>query len=320
MRTVLLRWFPYALVLAVAPLQSGCTLFSGCGAATEEALPIVDEQEAQATAKDLNGAYQQVAAGGRYPGLVLARKADGTQVFFTEVAAGCPSPMRVEGTWNSSRTNLNLYSKAQGRQSYRYTLAEGKLTLWDANGATAAAVLGRAGSFCTRSSDCSLQSFVHIMCVGQAVCTAGRTCGWSCGAAKPGYGDTCGGIAALQCGTGMRCSLEDPRGCSAPVHPDISGVCRAAATDPCQGYRCVTGEHCVAEEGEASCQPDSQDLCPRVRCIGSQPHCVEWAETKESACLPEDQCHRDADCKEGKRCQPAKVCVRAPCFAELVCR
>jgi hypothetical protein len=85
----------------------------------------------------------------------------------------------------------------------------------------------------------------------------------------------------------------------------------------CDGYRCVDGEHCEIPDGRPQCVPESR-ACLLVRCPSDRPHCV--AVDGEVACLPPDECHRDGDCPRATTCQPEFVCVRAPCFAPLVCR
>lgn len=296
----------------------GCPSMNGCGAPMsppEEIEPAETAEQIALATKNLLGAYTQPGDQGLYRGLVLVNK-DNTRTYFASVNLGCPNPAREEGTFSATSTTLTLNSQAS-RRVYRYTLNQNELTLKDRSG-QAVAVLGRVQTFCTRSTDCEAQSYPHILCVGAPLCAPGQTCGWNCGPRKAGYGDAC--TLSAGCPDAMKCSVEDARGCPPPKPPTgAQGVCRAEPVDPCRGYLCVTGERCEVQDGEAVCAPLSQNICPRVRCAGNVPHCVEWAATNESACLAEDQCHRDADC-QGKRCVPEHVCVRAPCFARLVCR
>ena len=251
-------------------------------------------------------------------GLLLAKRSDGTQVFAAErKLAACAQPQHLAGTFrvSASSSSLTLTPESGASLRYRYEKTATALTLYD--GATVVGRLGTVPTYCTRSADCDLQTFIHPACVGRAVCTSDQRCGYSCGGdLARGYGDVCGGIAGLQCQSGLSCGLEDDRGCTVTKpFPDQSGVCRSAG---CTGYRCATGESCRLQDGAPTCQPDKIDICARVRCRGEQPHCVEAQ--GESACLAVDACHRDSECPTGQRCQPAITCTREPCFAPLVCK
>jgi len=87
-------------------------------------------------------------------------------------------------------------------------------------------------------------------------------------------------------------------------------------TATCDGYRCVDGEHCEVRDGAPHCVAESAG-CESVRCSSGRPHCVAVGD--EVACLPRDRCHRDDECPGGSTCRPEFICVRAPCFAPLVC-
>jgi hypothetical protein len=109
-----------------------------------------------------------------------------------------------------------------------------------------------------------------------------------------------------------RCIGEDA--CDA-THTCAWQCGRSDAT--CNDHRCVDGERCEVVAGEPRCV-SKDSTCNVALCPPDRPHCV--AAGGELACLPPDACHRDADCPDGTSCQPEFICVRAPCFAPLVCR
>lgn len=328
---------PLAALLALTgALQlSGCSM-TGCGAAMETAPGVNEGNDDTAVqlqaAATLAGAYKAKASA-KEPlrGLLLVQRSEGRSFVAERQLAGCQHTQRVEGSWRVSGSNLTLDIKGSASERYRYERTTTGLTLYD--GTTVVGRLGSEGTFCTRSSDCDLQRFTHMECVGQALCTSEQRCGYACGGeVKRGYGDMCGGIAGFRCETGLECSMEDNRGCTAKVpFPDQAGLCRTAAkaSDPCAGFLCVTGETCKLGDSGPSCVADKVDVCARVRCTGERPHCVEISGASPSAqCLPADQCHRDSDCGSGQRCAPApqnpsnpqEGCANQICVRPLLCQ
>jgi hypothetical protein len=234
---------------------------AGCTAQVAES---PDPEEAAVAEDDLSqtaalmGAW--VRKEGQIIGLVLGKEGS-KKVFGGELQVWCIKapcyPIRMEGTWTVYAHQLRL--KQNGTTSaYAYTIASNVLTLKDPATHQVVARLSRAkGTWCAESSDCALQSYLHIMCAGRPICTAAQACGWTCsGAGGPrGYGDACGGIAGFQCSTGLTCDLPEP------VYPDAMGVCRpaepASGCDPMADKACGDSLVCVASSASepGACKP-----------------------------------------------------------------
>lgn len=323
------RWSRLALTLTLlggGALWGGCSM-TGCGAAMETAPGVAEGSDDTAVelqaAANLAGAYQaRAGAKEALRGLLLVQRSDGKSFVAERQVSGCQHLQRLEGTWRVSGSNLTLDIKGGASERYRYERSTTGLTLYD--GAIRVAQLGKEASYCTRSSDCDLQSFAHAQCAGHGYCTASQRCGFLCGSeVKRGYGDMCGGFAGLRCEASLGCNLEDPRGCDVKKpFPDQAGVCRSSAAPAgCDGYLCVQGERCQLSDGAPTCAPEKVDVCMRVRCTSERPHCVEpLLAGGNAACIPADQCHRDSECGAGQRCAAADNPSEPGVIQPLICR
>lgn len=270
-------------------LFSTLLLSAACGGAATVDDTGLDETGEAVNGDQLVGAWD--GSGRLFTGIVFQEGARGRRTFFAEQVVICARapcyPVRIEGSWGVSGRELTLRPTGQSNLVFDWAVSNRGSTLRLFQRRTNREVESFRGvpTFCTRTTDCSLQSYPHILCSGGPICNADQTCGWQCGAARGGgYGDTCGGIAGIACREGLECVGAD-------AFPDATGTCRPA---------------------------QSTSLCALVDCPPDRPRCVEQG--TEFACLANDQCATDADCRRGQRCVPELTCIRAPCFSPLVCR
>jgi len=157
------------------------------------------------------------------------------------VRAPC-HPVHLAGTWTAAGQRLTL-TESGNKHSYEFAIAGDVMTLNDFQSHQLVGHLTRVLTFCAQTADCELQQWIHPMCMGGPVCTAGQTCGWHCGTIPypGGYGDTCD-----TCGAG----------CSAQLACESSGTCWPTATcNPKSMRSCGDSQVCaVASDGTGSCK------------------------------------------------------------------
>ncbi len=207
-----------------------------------------DEEETEASTdalsaygESLTGAYKLVSGPADFTWIVL--RANGT--FFTEqqivcVRAPCINP-RTEGKFTASRPvkgssvgKLRLVARGGAVQNYRVSTPGDHTGFKLSSNGTTWATFDTVGTLCNAATDCSGQSYMHIMCVGSATCdTTSRTCGWRCGSPVP----------TAECTTNADCRTFDDycTGCdcralstSAP-NPTCSGPGVRCFAQPCMG-------------------------------------------------------------------------------------
>ncbi len=185
--------FAVSVFLATSIAVTGCALDSGD--ADDESLDDTGEA-LSATGSKLVGAYRTSNAASDFDVLVL--KSDGS--YFAEehvvcVTTPCP-PIRQEGRFIAHKApkhgflgGLRLLPKGGAPSTYyrvsfgapnqSFKLSRDGVSFW-----AYAATTSR--TYCATASDCSGQSYIRPMCVGQATCdTSTAACGWKCGVPAP---------------------------------------------------------------------------------------------------------------------------------------
>lgn len=248
---------------------------AGCGADPGTAAPTgADEEALRSTAwSTLAGSYT-LAAGqtGPFAAVVFERTADHTgHHYFTEsfaslihcgVGTGCTTTHeRSEGWYTATAHGVTLHPDTGTAESFTYTLRGTTLSL-TAHGTTSH--LSSEPSYCDTSADCAEEGLVHPECAigpgGGWQCSTTHTCSYRCGGAGASAGQPCGGIAGIQCQTGLECVFS----AGSPV-PDAEGTCRVVSGvgGPCGGFTsspdvCAMGLHCVVNR-----IPDIPGTCQR---------------------------------------------------------
>ena len=225
------------LSAAVALCVAGC---GSTGTVEDEGMLENEGSELSASAK-LMGSYQ--ATQGTLLGLVLAK--DGNKrVFAADQQVWCIKapcyPIHLTGTWSVRLGKLYLTENGN-KHIYKYDLSGDVLTLSDPASGQVTGTLQTVDTWCGTTADCDLQQWIHPMCVGGPVCTAGQRCGWSCGAMPlpGGYGDDCS--AGQACFRGLTCD---------------GGQCRPAAScDLYADMSCGEALVCTATEETSVCMP-----------------------------------------------------------------
>lgn len=140
----------------------------------------------------------------------------------------------------------------------------------------------------TTLTDCSEPNFCAA-----ALCAVGTLCDESTDSCLPDPNAFC---PRVRCASGFVCS-EELRQCV-----DNDG-------DPCNPNPCGAEQTCLAQYPKCPALPDGSvnpDCHPTAVCTDPAP--------------PENECTTDADCAKGLLCQPAFVCIKAPCNSPMICR
>jgi hypothetical protein len=162
-----------------------------CGTAPMDATGE-DEAAINRSWEKVTGAYQGDA--GIY-GIVFESTPDvHGHHFFADVDNGircittpCPSTSRLEGYYTVTSKSLWLHVTSGDSGAFDYA---GKYA-WKSTGKGIA--LTKDGStqnfssvdtYCQQAKDCINQSYIHILCVGYAVCNSENRCGYQCGYPK----------------------------------------------------------------------------------------------------------------------------------------
>jgi hypothetical protein len=182
--------------VALTALFLATAAAAGCASNPDAADDGVGDDESALASRaweDLVGAYS-VTSGPVFQQIVFTRSIESRgHHFFANVDNGircittpCPSTDRVEGWYSAGPKTVTLhYTASDSGERYRYTLtAKGGLTM---SRAGETHEFTSEGTYCDDAADCAEQSYVHIMCVGRATCSAGH-CGYTCGFPLPDAG------------------------------------------------------------------------------------------------------------------------------------
>jgi len=231
-------------LLAVTAFNTGCAVNADHG--DDESSVSESEGALSAYGQKLVGAFETTDMGSEFDKIVL--KSDGTY-FSTEtifcITTPC-DPIRDEGRFIGYKPSkagylggLRLTSKKTGKSTYyRVSLgAANESFKLSRDGKTFFAYTSIA-SYCQTTADCGGQSFVHIMCVGSAVCGEGSTCGWKCGTSEPvdpkpacKVGGCSGQLCTDQEGLVTTCEWREEYACY-----QTHGICERGADGYC-GWR-----------------------------------------------------------------------------------
>jgi hypothetical protein len=188
----------------------------GCGqgdVVSTETTGASQSEELTVSQQQLLGSWK--ATDGSLMAIVLSTS-NGQKVFtgqqFVLCFSGPCNPLHLEGTWSVSGNKLTL-KETDNTLAYTFDVSNGTLALSESATSGTVGHLAKVGTWCGKSSDCSLQSYIHPACAPAAdVCQADQTCGTVCGSprATAGFGDVCGPSIGVQCGAGMTCGNLPP--------------------------------------------------------------------------------------------------------------
>ncbi len=251
----------------------------GCYGSADPELTTPDETTEEAAAsrawERFVGAW--VGDSGPFHGLVFTETTErGGRHYFADVDNGircvrapCPSTSRAEGRYTATTRTLTLSptdtSVAATTGAFQYTVSSTSLVL-SRNGRVVAR-LHKATSYCAEADDCAEQRLIAPRCLGRWTCTTENACRYVCGRPLAGEGQTCGGIAGIQCESGLNCVLQG-------TYPDASGTCRRPTGPSCAVIRCAAGYTCRETNGVGACVPNATGpQCGSVRCASGQVCC-----------------------------------------------
>lgn len=209
---------------------------------------------------------------GSFHGLVITRTPEGHgHHWFADIDTGvrcirapCPQAEgRAEGVFTATSRTLTLgpSDPRLGASvgvfgAYTYSLRGDSLAL--SQGGRVVARLHKVTSYCGDVDDCHEQSLITPRCVGYFTCTTDSACAYHCGRPAAGEGQTCAGIAGIQCADGLTCVMNG-------TYPDAGGICRRPIVTTCLTARCTATTHCVDSPTGARCVANGPS-CATMRC------------------------------------------------------
>jgi len=280
-------------VVLMSAMLGGCV---GAGADESDLEGSDSEEIASSQWSQFVGAWTGTGA---IRGIVFTRTPERSgHHFFADVDTGircitqpCPSEARLEGRFSAGSVYLTLShpsrpstQTAQFYGRFQYRLQGDRLTLLRSG--QVFAQLSRVSSYCGSAEDCPEQGLPILRCWGGFSCEA-NVCHYRCGPQPGTEGGICGGIAGIQCQSGLSCILD-------ATYPDAAGRCYRQPT--CAAVTCAPGYFCESSGG-VHCLSN----CARVRCASG------------TTCVSDEN---------GTRCEPVQTgpaCGSVNCPADMVC-